>query len=196
MSFESFHWNEISRIYPSVRSHTVDPSEKNPYAGKFMVRMEDGLTCICSYCRNPEEDSDLSEYVRIHDLECTFGLWVPLEYSNPVPARKQDLWYPMDYVFDMLSGKPTPSACWEFGVTMAQFAIPALTAWIEKGVYFAPSMTEDEWKETLVKIREAFYVSLVEMSSYDVSPEEREQNQKIRDEGFSLMSKHYLDLWD
>ena len=112
-------------------------------------------------------------------------------------------WCLLSDISDMLDGKPEPLLCWEFGHTLADTAIPALDKWIQEGVSYVNGLTPEEWKEILTKIKRAFEVSKSDLDwtlddIADIEERDRrlKEHSKIREEGFSLMSKYYLDLWD
>ena len=112
-------------------------------------------------------------------------------------------WCLLSDISNMLDGKPEPLWCWEFGHTLADTAIPALDKWIQDGVSYVNGLTPEEWREILTKIKMAFEVSKSDLDGAlddiaDIAERDRilKEHDKIREEGFSLMSKYYLDLWD
>ena len=199
MSFKQFRWNTSECREVSERRFSEEERKLNPYLGKHMVKFGDGTVRICEYVihengkprcpDNDEGDEALIEY-----------FWKPVDGSVLIPVHDDDLCYPMSYIFDMLSGIPTPYSCWEFGCALAQFAIPALETWIKKGVSYAGGMTPEQWDEIRSKVLKAFKVSLEEFEEPVDDPEEclarHKRNQEIREEGFSLMARYYMDFWD
>lgn len=189
MSLEQFKWNKFSEVRPHKVKQVHNIHCENHYLGKFMVRLHTGKYCICEYMF--PSDDDLND-------DAWKPRWKVVETDDTVEADDGDLWYPMNYVFDMLDGYPTPYSCWEFGCALAEFAIPALSVWIEKCVSYKPGMTPDEWHDVLKKIRRAFEVSLADMSGETPENDEAlwEEHKRIRKEGFALLAEHYLDMWD
>ena len=189
MSMQEFKYNVFGNIRPSKVKTTISDDVDNPYLGKFMVRFCDGETAICSYKFPTDDDIENDDWV---------PLWVKDSTGEEIEATDGDLWYPMDYIFCMLSGFPTPYSCWEFGCALAQFAIPALDVWIRKGVSYHPCMTPEEWHDVLRKIKRAFEVSLADMSGETEDDDKAllEEHDRIRKEGFALLAEHYLHMWD
>jgi len=188
MSLEQFKWKKFSEERPyKVKTELND--DRNPYFGKFMVRLSDGQTVICSYTF--PSDDDLEE-------DAWFPKWTLHDTCHEITAQDGDLWYPMDFVFCMLEGYPTPYACWEFGCALAEFAIPALDVWIRKGASYKAGMTPETWHEVLNKIKMAFEVSLSDMTGQTEDTDESlwKEHNRIRKEGFSLLAENYLDMWD
>ena len=189
MSMQEFKYNVFVNIRPSKVKTSISDDVDNPYLGKFMVRFCDGETAICSYKFPTDYDIENDDWV---------PLWIKDSTGEEIEATDGDLWYPMDYIFCMLSGFPTPYSCWEFGCALAQFAIPALDVWIRKGVSYHPCMTPEEWHDVLGKIKRAFEVSLADMSgetdNYDKAL--LEEHDRIRKEVFALLAEHYLHMWD
>lgn len=174
-------------LYCEVRPYRCGTESKdNPYSGLFMVKFEDGSISICSYTF-PKEDDLIDDTWE--------GKWIRQCTNEQIVAHDNDKWYPMDYIFDMLDGIPTPYSCWEFGYALAEFAIPALDNWIKKGCSFDPTMTKEEWDIVRLKIKRAFEVSVEDMEG-DPDDITLSEHDKIREEGFSLMAKYYLSLWD
>ena len=189
MSMQEFKYNVFGDIQPSKVKNSISDDVDNPYLGKFMVRFFGGETAVCSYTFPTQEDLDDGEWK---------PSWIKDVTGEQIEANDGDLWYPMDYIFCMLSGFPTPYSCWEFGCALAQFAIPALDVWIRNGVSYHPGMTPEEWHEVLGKIKRAFEVSLSDMNGEtdDNDKESWEEHERIRKEGFSLLAEHYLHMWD
>ena len=110
MSMQEFKYNVFGNIRPSKVKTSISDDVDNPYLGKFMVRFCDGETAICSYTFPTEEDLDNDEWK---------PSWIKDSTGEKLEATDGDLWYPMDYIFCMLSGFPTPHSCWEFGCALA-----------------------------------------------------------------------------
>lgn len=155
------------------------------------------LKCLC-VLKNESEPIILT-YVLSKDkwfCDCEFPNYF-IDYDDV------EKWIPLSEVNNHLDGKPEPMWCWEFGQTLAETAIPALDVWINKGASYDPSMTYEEWKEVLKKIKYAFEVSLYDLNDSvldvpDIKERQRitEEHAKIRKEGFNLMADHWLGMWD
>lgn len=109
---QEFKYNVFGNIRPSKVKTSISDDVDNPYLGKFMVRFCDGETAICSYKFPTDDDIENDNWV---------PLWVKDSTGEEIEATDGDLWYPMDYIFCMLSGFPTPYSCWEFGCALAHY---------------------------------------------------------------------------
>lgn len=145
------------------------------------------------------EHAHLTIMTYVLDRDC----WVDYDSARNIPYHEVEKWQYISHIDDMLEGKPEPLWCWEFGHTLADTAIPALDKWIQDGVSYVSGLTPEEWKEILTKIKRAFEVSKSDLDGAldditDTAERDRilKEHDKIREEGFSLMSKYYLDLWD
>lgn len=152
------------------------------------------VECLCKK-RNVNQLSIMTYVLNKH-------CWVDYDTSSNIPYNEVEKWVLLSDVDDLLEEKPEPEWCWEFGWSLANKAIPALEHWIEHGVSYKYGMTPEEWQNVLTKIKKAFEVSLNDLddSIYNSNSAEREsilnEHDKIRKEGFELLSKYYLDMWD
>ena len=134
-------WNSIKEFRP--HDHHYD--EDNP--ARFvdcLVKTKSGSICTMRYDQNSA-------------TEDRPGLWYcgaePYIYTEIDPV---EYWQYLDEVDGYLTHGYDSSWCWEFGSTLADVAVPALTKWIDNGVSYVYGMTPEEWKEILKKIRDSF----------------------------------------
>ena len=129
--------------------------------------------------------------------------WIDYNTSESIPFECVEKWQYISDIDDVLEGKPESMWCWEFGLSLAKTAIPALERWIEKGVSYKYGMTPEDWKELFTKIQRGFEVSMSDLDGdlddiIDLEERKRilEEHDAIRKEAFALMAEYYLDLWD
>lgn len=137
------------------------------------------------------------------DYDNLQGIWYcgaePYIYAEVDPV---EYWQFLDDVDYYLTNGYARSWCWEFGSTLADVAVPALTKWIEEGISYVYGMTPEEWQEILKKIRDSFAeTKKILDGDYDSLPYEEKQTivtkaEERRKEAFDLMAKYYLDMWD
>ena len=132
------------------------------------------------------------------DRDC----WVDYDSCRNIPYNEVEKWQYLSYIDDTLDGKPEPMWCWEFGSTLAENVIPALTHWINNGISYPRGMDHNMWKNILLKIRDSFVdTKKILDGDYDeLSIEDRDakisEAENNRIVAFNLLAKHYLDLWD
>ena len=171
--------------------------DKEKQESVLVVPQKKEVYCLCKYEDNP------NPFVLIYNLDIDGWRDPNSEHSENMEFDKVEKWCLLSDIDDVLEGKPESMWCWEFGWSLAKTAIPALKRWIEKGVSYHPSMSPEEWREILTKIKQGFEVSLSDLNG-DLDNindlEERkcilEEHDSIRKEAFALMAEYYLDLWD
>ena len=105
-----------------------------------------------------------------------------------------------------LSDDIDPMWCWEFGSTLADTAIKALSKWIERGLSYPGKISEEEWNTILTKILNTFKLCKADLdgdsedlnnaTNVDDRKKVFEDHRQKRREGFELLADYYLDLWD
>jgi len=203
-------WTKIIDEYEGERHWGRRPYIKHPIEDENQTEYPKRVACLCKWNKDKlkvhyGDDADLL-YNQIDKLwyDCDLDAWFGDEdnYLFDFESDNLEAYILLDELNNTLNGKPEPLWCWEFGSTLANIAIPALEVWIEKGVSFAPTMTPEQWNDVLKKILEAFKVSKSDLDGeYDSLPIEKrlqifQEHDNIRKEGFGLMAKYYLDLWD
>lgn len=171
--------------------------DKEKQESVLVVPQKKEVYCLCKYKDNP------TPFVLIYNLDID-GWRVPnSEYSESMDFDKVEKWCLLSDIDDVLEGKPESMWCWEFGLSLAKTAIPALERWIEKGVSYKYGMKPEEWREILKKIKRGFEVSMSDLDGDldnigDLEERKRilEEHDAIRKEAFALMAEYYLDLWD
>lgn len=88
------------------------------------------------------------------------------------------------------------SDLWSLDWTIAKFIVPRLKRWLETGIMGHPhTMTHDEWLVCLRKMLRAFELVVDQFEPMASIEEDRKESKEI-EEGLSLFSEWYLQLWD
>lgn len=182
-------WNYIGDLKPHDRHY----DEENP--ARF-------VECLVKL-KGISERNDL---IRVALYEPSTQRWYVHGYDTPYRRIDEyetvEYWQYLDLIDVSLTNGYDRDWCWEFGATLAEVAVPALSHWIENGVSHPHGMSHEEWKHILTEIRDSFEESRKILNGdYDDLPNEQRDNiielaEKNREHAFMLLAKYYLDMWD
>lgn len=180
-------WNSIEELRPHDHHYNKDSSARFV---DCLVKTKSGSICTMQY----DQDSATEDRP---------GLWYcgaePYIYAEVDPV---EYWQYLDEVDGYLTNGYDSSWYWDFGSTLANIAVPAMTKWIDKGVSYIHGMTHEEWKQILIKIRDSFaedkkiFDGEYDFKSSDEFNNLYEKAKKRRKEAFDLMAEYYLGMWD